>query len=372
MAIADKIASWQSAGLIDADTAARIAAFEEERARPTALWAVIGLGCLALALGIANVVAANWQAIPDALKLGVHFAMTAGAAFACWRSLDRGAVWFAEGALFVLGALFLAGLSLHAQVYQLSGEIWQLLVTWLLCAGPAFLLLGRTRLTAYALAGMTIWAGASWAGAANEESWAGLFAQGLAMSVPWALVALAALCQGRSRFSSGLSEMGLSAILIAVSIAHVAWADPIPEIDAGEMRVRLLVAGAGAALALALAWRGRLFPRDLLLALVTAPFAALVLAVGIEHGDGPVPRFIGALIYAAMWGGIAWAASRAGWRTVFGLAIGALAVRLFIVYFELFGSLAMTGMGLIFAGALLIALALGWRRIFSGFRKAGP
>ena len=65
-----------------------------------------------------------------------------------------------------------------------------------------------------------------------------------------------------------------------------------------------------------------------------------------------------------MWGLVAHAASESGWRALFGVAIAAIAIRIFIVYFELFGTLATTGAGLIAGGLLLIALALGWRRVF--------
>jgi hypothetical protein len=50
--------------------------------------------------------------------------------------------------------------------------------------------------------------------------------------------------------------------------------------------------------------------------------------------------------------------------------VAAVAVRLFIVYFELFGSLATTGLGLIVAGALLIGLTLLWRRVMTRAQPA--
>jgi uncharacterized membrane protein len=46
--------------LTDADTRDRLVAHEAAHARPFALWAVFGIGALAIGLGLVSVVAANW------------------------------------------------------------------------------------------------------------------------------------------------------------------------------------------------------------------------------------------------------------------------------------------------------------------------
>ena len=61
---ARKIAEWHEAGLIDAATRDRLAAYEAAHARPLVLWAVWGIGALAIGLGVVSVVAANWEDIP--------------------------------------------------------------------------------------------------------------------------------------------------------------------------------------------------------------------------------------------------------------------------------------------------------------------
>jgi hypothetical protein len=40
-----------------------------------------------------------------------------------------------------------------------------------------------------------------------------------------------------------------------------------------------------------------------------------------------------------------------------------IALRLVVVYFEVFGSLAVTGVGLVFSGGLMIVSALYWNRL---------
>ena len=75
---ARKIAHWHDAGLIDAGTRDRLIAYEADNARPLALWAVWGIGALAIGLGFVSVVAANWEAIPGLVRLSVHLALIAG------------------------------------------------------------------------------------------------------------------------------------------------------------------------------------------------------------------------------------------------------------------------------------------------------
>jgi len=64
-----KIAAWHAPGLIDAETRDRILAYEAAHARPLALWAVFGIGALAIGLGIVSVIAANFAGALAALFL---------------------------------------------------------------------------------------------------------------------------------------------------------------------------------------------------------------------------------------------------------------------------------------------------------------
>ena len=362
MRLATKLDEWQSAGLIDGASAAAILAHEEGRERPIAMFAVAGLGLLALALGLFSLVAANWDDLPAALKLFAHVALTAGAAAAALLFAQRGQVWAGKGALFLLAALTLAGIALQSQIYQLTGALWQALAWWAVLMSPALLLLGRTRLTAYGygvmLAALAI---AYWS---SDTSTLG---ENLALALPPALV-LAALAlpreDGNAPFVAGLFELGLAIALLGASVAQIAWAGTITGKDAWHMLTGLplaaaLVAGAGA---LAFRKRSRVEAHLITTALAGSLLAVLV-ALGIPHDGGPAARFVGVLSYLGLWGGLAAAATRAGWHRLFRVAVAALALRLFVIYFELFYSLAFTGVGLILAGVLLIALAWGWARI---------
>ena len=131
---ARKIAIWHEAGLIDAGTRDRLLAYETDHARPLALWAVFGIGALAIGLGLVSVVAANWEDIPGQLRLAVHLALIAGMLAALfWREarLAAASPWAVEALLFITAALGLTFFGHLGQVYQTSSPLWQPLAIWL-------------------------------------------------------------------------------------------------------------------------------------------------------------------------------------------------------------------------------------------------
>ena len=107
---ARKIEIWHQAGLIDGETRAALLAFEEENSRPIALWAVFGIGALAIGLGLISVVAANWEDVPGQVRLAIHFALLAGslgAIFLREKRLVEASPWALEALIAMAAVLSL-------------------------------------------------------------------------------------------------------------------------------------------------------------------------------------------------------------------------------------------------------------------------
>jgi uncharacterized membrane protein len=366
MGLERKLEEWQAAGLIGADAAAAIRSHEAEASRPLALWAAIGIGLFALALGIVLLVASGWDMIPAWTKLSVHWAMAAAAAATVWQARRRQRLWLGEGALFLFAALVLAGLALQGQVYQIISLVWQALGAWALLVSPAMLVAGRTRITAYGWAALLALLAISYAiESPRSDALAVVAADNIPAALPPALLLLGALLHGRAArpFVDGLREAGLALLLGAASLAHFAWPVAVSGPDAADMAMRLPLATLVAAIAFAAAGRLPAGAARVLRTCLAASTVAVILALGVPHGDNLPARLFGAVSFFLMWGVIAKAAHDGGWRALFGVAIAMIAVRLFIVYVELFGGLALTGIGLVVGGALLIALTLGWARV---------
>jgi hypothetical protein len=67
--------------------------------------------------------------------------------------------------------------------------------------------------------------------------------------------------------------------------------------------------------------------------------------------------------FLGYWGYVGWYAHATGAMRLLSLAITVLAIRLWVIYLEAFGGLALTGIGLIFSGVFMLAMIYGARRL---------
>lgn len=375
---ARKIATWHDAGLIDAATRDRLLAYEAAHARPLALWAVFGIGALAIGLGLVSVIAANWEDIPGQLRLGVHLALIAGALAALFLredALAQRSPWAAEALVFVTAALGLTFFGHLGQVYQTASPLWQPLGAWLALFAPLLLLTGRSWPAALALLGGAVWC--AWEYATGLTGY-GIVQPGMGMLLWLALVTalpvlfapLAAALRARSQrpdFWRRLEQLALAYAVAGASFATaVAAVGGYGERGLLQEWASMAVSGAvalAAGLGVVLARPGT--SGRMAGAIIAG--AGLVLPLAYAADNVTLPP---ALLFFALWVGIAAAALAAHWRGVFQLAVGVIALRLIILSFELAGDLLMSGFGLILAGVMILAVAWAAVRVSKRFAPA--
>lgn len=360
---ARKIAEWHDAGLIDAGTRDRLLAYEAQHARPLALWAVFGIGALAIGLGLVSVIAANWQAIPGQLRLAVHLALIAGALAALFLREERLAAtspWAIEALLFVTAALGLTFFGHLGQVYQTSSPLWQPLGVWLVLFAPLLLLAGRNWPAAVTVLGGAVWC--AWDYAETTLGHGGLGDTGTGLRVwaafvtalPVLFAPLAAALRARSQrpdFWRRLEQLALSYAVAGASLACVIAS--AGELAHGTALASMMATGtvalaAGLALiAVRPAMSGRMAG-----AIIAG--AGLIPPLAFGANDHTMPA---AVLFMALWVGIAAAALAAHWRGVFQLAVGVIALRLIVLSFELASDLLLSGFGLILAGLMILGVA---------------
>lgn len=371
-----KLKAWVAAGLIDTEAADRIHAWEAEHSRPLALWAVIGIGALAIGLGLISVVAANWDDIPGTVRLTIHFALMAGiAAFLAAKAEGLAArqPWMHEATLFVLGILGLTFMGHVGQVYQTSSPLWQPMALWLALFAPLLLLAGLSWLTATMIMVVLVIGTSNYAFHV-EETVRGLSAFGeavriaLALSCPVLVAGFAAWCRkasSREAFWHRFEQLGLVyGVILASLVIVVSGFDRWPaEDDAGQIFTALAI-GAGVALVTsALVWRARPGISGRADAHILQG-GALALVMAFVLSDSAT---LAGALFMAFWAGIAAAALYGGWRGVFQIAVGVIALRLIVLSFELGGDLLTSGAGLIASGMLIIAVAWGAVRVSKRF-----
>lgn len=370
-----KLRAWREAGLIDAETAARIEAWEAAHSRPLGLWALVGLGVLTIGLGIVSLVAANWDAIPGDVRLAVHFALMVGlAAFICFSPLKLGAHDQAhDGALFLTAVLGLTFLGHLGQVYQTSSPLWQPLLAWMLIFSPLLLIFGRGWLVGGLwFAGLlgTIWAHADAYGVGRHV--AGAWVEPERPVLYWGLIAAPVMIVGalsailrtssaRPDFWRWLHHMAIVTILLGISLFIMVsrWDSPDRDLVGIVAIHSLLLLCAAGVLYAAQRTASNVATAGILAvaALLDLVQAVLLYAAG---GHGP---WISALIFIALWSAVAYAGLSARWRGAFQWAISIIALRVVILSFELSDDLLGSGVGLIVSGLVAVGVAWGSVRI---------
>lgn len=131
------IARWVESGLIDAATADALKRDVEARERRSFSFGSILAVLAAILLGAAILlfVGANWEAIPRLVRVAVLFAIIAAGYVGGALLKGRGHGAFGETSWLVGAAAFGGSIAMVGQMYHLSGDEAQAMLTW--CAGTA-------------------------------------------------------------------------------------------------------------------------------------------------------------------------------------------------------------------------------------------
>ena len=369
MKIRRKLDQWQREGLIDEATAQRVLAFESGSSSPVVLYAVGGVGAVAIVLGFVAIIASNWDAIPPFMKLAVDGLLAVGLALAILRSSPG---WMREVLVVVNYGFVLASMSLIGQIYHLDSGTWRALLAWTLATGPV-MLLAHGRFTAVLwIAGLLTTHGfvlvewAEWldsvAGFEDETILnVGIVTIG-SMPLLYLLVArIGWLRNERPATSAVFRAAGWAGVALFVFLAATIF---YQSIHVGETVLAgpfILLLAYGAFAAVLPRMEDALTARVLLgmrVLLIAGPAMGL-LAVAGERSDWPM---FAALLQIVWLGWMAWTALQAGHEGLFRLGVAAVCVRLLGVYIEVFGSMLETGLGLIVGGILTIGLTWFWLR----------
>lgn len=383
-----KLRGWAAAGLISPEQQAAIAAFEKSRQQGRFGRGITGVALFAIIIGILSLIAANWVSIPPSFKIFVHLALNIALAAVVWWAQARGRDALREGALLVLGGLTLTFIALVGQVYQLGGSYAGALLLWQMAILPAFLIYGRTRMTA--LPGVLAFTGCvpvilMEVTGHFDDFWS-MFT-GVAVLTALPLIYIAAgvierLRAARPVWCDSAMRVGFFILVLSSSLASLLWYEDRTEefhniFDRARMTVLpalsiLSMPTMVAVIALFGHWacfRNR-FSDPQFYARAWGVVLASVLMMGIPmlipNGSSSLLAMGSFLVY---WAYLGWYAHATGAVRLLSLAITVLAIRIWVIYLEAFGGLAMTGLGLIFGGVFMLAMIYGARRLNSRLKR---
>lgn len=357
--------------MIDADTAARIVEYERQRSqRPLMLWALAGLGVATIALGLVSVIAANWDGIGGQTKLALDAVLMILLAGGVWLAERRDRPLLTEVLVVGYYLFTLASIALVGQVYQLNTPAWQGLCLWTGCTLP-LVLVGRGRFLA------VLWfVGVCVTGAVGMEATVDYLQEmvsdstlrnllvAAAFAAPLLLLTAAtvpAFVRARPVLAQTVSACVWACVAVVALASAFVWYERLSSDD--TVGWGLLVAGAVTAL-----WHAalpRLLPataartRAGLSAFVALTWLSAALSLGLERS---ALEAVGAIVQVAMLMLLAWTCARQGLLRLFHALTALIGLRVLVVYFEVFGSLLDTGLGLITGGALALLLAWLWHK----------
>ncbi len=371
-----KLDIWLDAGLIDADTARRIREYEAERSRPLGLWSLIGLGALAIGLGIVSLVAANWEEIPGMVRLVVHLLLIAGISGGIYLLQPQKGflgLYLKDVLLFILAVLGATFFGHLGQVYQTSSPLWQLMAIWLILFSPLLLLVGRgwliSLLWIVALLGTGI---AHWGWYAQQGGDLPSTYIAVITSLPvFALLLGMSLrnLSGREAFWTQVGQFALASFVTGVSVKLIADGVTIGGLfgSAGQ-------AGEIAGLQLGLWSAAALLGYRLNRTATGISIAAILVAAALTSFVSSIAQSTEALgnatLFIIFWAAIGWSAIYSAWRNVFQVVVAIIALRLIFLSFELASDLLSSGLGLILAGIITIAIAIVAYRFSRAFAPA--
>lgn len=361
-----KLAEWQEAGVLSAEEVAKIVAYEDQEARPYLLYAIGGLGALTIALGVLAIIASNWESIPGGVKLAIDVGLAIGLAIGVVVVDKRGAMWLRETLIALYWGYVLASIGLISQVYHLGGATWQALLTWTLLTFPLVTrghsggLASAWVLALHATYFMALEPLAD-AGVGSEGLVVGLV--GLAPLLCLVVATSAGVARARPEFQRVFLSFGWIGALGMASVATFAWyGDGVPSEQTGGVVVGASVATALVAILIfraerLIAARGVLPLRVLLGLLLVLGYGPLLVGTrGLDLG------LVGALAFIGLWAVVAWVGYASQNARILNLATAVIGIRLIAVYFEVFGSLMDTGLGLVTGGLLTVGLTYLWAR----------
>ncbi len=373
MNLAKKIEAWVQSGIIDPQTGTRILEFESEKSpHLRILFALSGLSGLAIGIGIISVIAANWDKIPPHIKLTNCILLSTTLSVAIYFSLAKEKKWLKETLITIYYIYVLAGIALVGQIYQLGTPTYQGLLLWSVATGPLVLL-----------------------------------GEGKFLSTLWYLGLLATYLSGVYELQDLINSKSLEdAIFLLIYICPFCflflgywkifinnWPNYANTFQRFSWGILILLGSLGSA-----GWYQTVDENSTLTWGATIGLGLTVLAVGVTRKMVPsigrkalqvinigiiasslswflplsIPheslKLLGALSFISFWALIGWAAIQLQFKRLFNAATTLIAVRIFIIYLEVFGSLLTTGLGLIFSGVLILGFTWLWYKKSSKLR----
>lgn len=325
-----------------------------------------------------SVVAANWGSIPGAVKLFCYLFIQSLLGFLVWKSLAKPGV-AREASIVLFSLLFFAGIGLTAQVFNISSSGYSGLFFWAGLALPVTLLSNNRFLNYFwyivYLAATVVWT-FKISERMNYRGYSATFCFFMVFSIYlYHFIGLV----GSKRlklpvyFSEALRVLSFLIIFLGGTVVGtVLWYSNLSntigrsESEYALMQSMYFATWIGSFLVAIPFFSGeskynRSFAVSFtILLFLIAAFVSLPLILQTNRHEA-----LGAIFSIVIWATAAIAAAHTNQRRLFDFLTLAIAMRALVIYFEVFGSMMATGIGLIISGCMVLFLSWVWYRFRS-------
>ncbi len=359
MNLEKKIEAWLQAAIIDKNTADRIRQFENNSSRIGFFFILGALGSLALGVGIIALVASNWQFIPSWIKLSVDILIMIILSFGIVRADVSNKQWQKETLIIAYYLIFLASIGLVGQIYQLGAPMYQGMILWTI-GSAFFVFMGSSRsLAVFWLAGvLTTYACIVEAFIGNIEPLYKKEAIALfTFFIPFILLlvsSLPLLQRAKPNFVSVFKPASVVWILAMGFFSQFIWYQKISD---NEVLFWSLLVIMVATIAFASFYKFDSIVKNVRIVLILRIF--LIMNSLFICLPWVFPRkaydLVGVGSHFVLCGFLGWIALKVSHKKLFNWMASLAGFRIVTVYFEVFGSLLETGLGLIATGIFILA-----------------
>lgn len=377
MSITKKLELWQTQNLISAEQVKQITAYEKENHKSVLTLPLLALGFFCIALGVVSLISANWQIIPDSVKLGTDLILMlglAGAVFSCHQKEKEN--WF-EGLLLLFGLMVIASIGLIAQVYQLQTNGLQAYFLWCVLVFPLVIITRRIILP-------LIWLPIFTASSVDTLSHIYFFRELLEIiehTFPFAISVCGILIFAyiyrfvsfyfRTRLAPQIKAMKFwlgfdivsMVVLMDFGASNMFSGIFYEDILNGDNYQSILVICCLILANVGFGYFSYKYNYSRLLTCVLAillGFSIIYMALPDNHTILDLWGFL--LTMSILSTVVAYALIKNRIKLL-NIATACMAIRLFFVYLQVFGSMVTTGIGLIVSGILFLALIYGWKKL---------
>lgn len=384
MGIAKKLDNWETAGLISSKQKEAVLEYEKQHTRPAFLYSMLFLGIFCIGLGIISVISSNWEAVPATVKLVADFLLLILSARGIYCFNKSGKPFQVEVLILFYALLILGSIGLTGQIFNLSSALYKALLFWSVLVFPLLFVSKKILLpiiwipvffTAFFLFCLEFPLVRYYA-----DYLANAFPALLEIIIMFVMILIYSLMKYfvPERFKNLTKAMGFwvgviiagEVILLDVASFGIFHSKIfMPSSFFASVSSSIMV-WSGTALAVAALYAASSYYQ---VSGITVKALAVILLytliAQILPENGTVFEIWGALLALSVLSLLGRYAYRTDSGRMFNLITVLIALRVFVVYLQVFGSLLTTGVGLIVSGAVLLLIMFVWakgRRRFVG------